>query len=243
MFNLVFRLNNSSSIYPEKPDPPIINRKGVSVIDWNLSDSDAVNKYVNRLIQLSLTRYFESKDEENKKRTEDGRPAKRARLSYLEDELDEPLVSIFDSFVTFQETRSTVELSKVNDPEFKKKHKILNLIDKLTEADGLLFYISLRNYFTNSLFNVIKNRLLVVIYINEFYFDKFLFFILKKEFYFHLVIVTTHNQLPIVLRKNFTFFKSLDHLQITNSPSEPNCLEIKTYDKTKYKNIKNLVRI
>ena len=150
----------------------------------------------------------------------------------------EPLISIFDNFCTFN--KSIELLRKNTNGQFKSAN--FKLIEKLNEADDLLFYVTLRNYFNNKL-NIIKNRLLIIIYINDAYFEKFLNFLINKHFYFHLIIITSGQNLANTLRKHFKNFESLDYLKITNSETETNCLEIKRYDKSKYKDILHFINL
>ena len=69
VLNLLFRLDNKS-IDLKEPDAPIINAKGLTIIDWDRSDSDAVNRYLNRLIRLQLAKYFKLKSEARSKEEE-----------------------------------------------------------------------------------------------------------------------------------------------------------------------------
>ena len=236
MLNLIFRLNNKS-VKLKQPDPPIIPAKGVTIIDWNRSESDAVNRYLNRLIRLQLDQYFLQKDEEKRvDGTAANRSLNRSRLDEKQLE-DEPLVSVFDGFAKFTESVDLVCSATKNDKQDRPKRNHLACVEHLIEPDNLLFHLTLRNYF-GAQFNQIKNRLLVIVYMNDVYFEKFLSILTGREFYFHLVIVTysfSDQALRNVLRKQFDNFQSLDYLKIANA--SPNSLEIKTYDRKKYKEV------
>ena len=245
MLNLIYRLSNKS-IELKQPDPPIITEKGVTVIDWNRSESDAVNRYLNRLIRLQINRFCVLKDQEKKKDTDRAnRSLNRSRLGIAEDELnDEPLVSVFDSFGKFTDSVELIRSSgrKSGEPSRSKRNHIA-YVERLVEPDNLLFYLTLRNYFGGQ-FSQIKNRLLVIVYINDVYFEKFLTLLAERKPDLHLVIVTyTFNDqgLRHVLRRHFNKFPSLGYLKINNSAGSANTVEIKSYDKTQYKLIEHLV--
>lgn len=243
MMNLLFRLKHKS-VELKRPDPPIIAEKGVTIIDWNQSESDAVNRYLNRLIRLQVTKYFEAKDEESKNdRTAADRLPNRSHLRVVEKQLeDEPLVSVFDGFGKFTESVELIE----EQGERTKRRSAITCVERLVEPDDLLFYLTLRNYFADQSdqFNQIKNRLLVIVFMNNAYFEKFLDTLAGRELYFHLVIVTyaSHdNALRDVLRKNTDKFQSLGYLQINNSPDSAASLEIKAYDKNRCKAVSHFV--
>lgn len=236
MMNLLFRLSHKS-VELKPPDPPIIGEKGVTIVDWNQSDSDAVNRYVNRLIRLQVNGYFEQKNAE--KRTDNAnRSLNRSHLGVKELE-DEPLVSVFDSFGAFTES---VEL--IGRSDRTKRRNAITCVERLVESDDLLFYLTLRNYFADKSeqFNQIRNRLLVIVYMNDAYFEKFLDTLTDRELYFHLVIVvyaSNDSALRGVLKKNTNKFESLGYLKITNSSA--NSLEVKSYDKSRFKEVSHFV--
>lgn len=235
LFNLAYRLNNSS-VYSivDEPDKPIINKRGVTIIDWKLSDSNAVHRYLNRLIIKNLKKYFK-KREEDKNLENEKRETKKRKLNesiQLNELNKEPLVTIFDNFCTFNE----LQLINFRNKKIKSsagEYKVLDQIERLNESNNLNFYITIRNYFGN-LIDLIKDRLLVIIFLNDIYFEKFLNHLSKREFNFHLVIIT-HNNLPMILQKNMNNFKSLDYLKINDSPNDASKIEIIKYDKKKYK--------
>lgn len=242
MLNVIFRVNNEL-IDIKEPDPPIIKEKGVSIIDWSRSNSDAVNKYLNRLIRLQLSKYFRMKNEKKIKEKNQNNLKNKTGLSLTENETDEVLISVFDGFGKFNEIVQLIDIDEDLEGEQKKFH---TLIEKLIEPDSQLFYLTLKNYFDEQ-FHQISNRLLIIVYIKENYFEKFLNFISQKnEFYFHLIIITFSSsalKLPRILRGNFKNFKYLDYLKITESLTDSNCIEIKNYDKNIFKDVLHFVNV